>query len=284
MTSKATERGPWTPARDAYAYTRDLSPFGWAWEFLRRNPTFRDAALAYRDKDRRSGVRSLVSCVQGDGTRWIGARCGIIEAESWGLLFFPNPDLNGVRTTPFWTPELTGGELEAIVQPRRAVGCGLISLSEVPGRKTVLVRSDERVRMMIESAGYVEILGAETPNEPPVGDVEVALALGKLSQIDAGIERIEAFVKFCRSPSEYAAKARESRVRRLTKILVALDGKLANHTLREIAHAFHPHDQITDDWNGAGVIKARVRRLAERGETLMQGCYRSLVAPRLARC
>jgi len=279
MSQKAIEMGPWTPEPSDYAYTRNLSPSGWAWEFLRRNPAFREAAFKFRERDKKSGVPSTTTCIQDDGTRWIGARCNIVEAELWGLLFFPNPDHNGLRTMPFWTPDLTEGELEAIVQPRRTVGCGLVSLSDVPGRKNVLVRFGERVRMKVEGAGYSEVLGAEAPTEAPRGKVEVAFAVGKFSNIKSDMERIAAFATYCQNPIAAPSKVRKSSVGRLTKSLMALDGHLADHSLREIAYAFHDPDQISDEWGRTESLRSHVRRIAARGKALSQGCYRSFLAP-----
>jgi len=282
MSQHAVEMGPWTPEPSAYDYMLDLSPSAFAWEFLRRNPAFREAAFKFRNRDKKSGVPSTITCVQDDGTRWIGARRHISEAEHWGLLFFPNPDQNGLKTMPFWTPDLTGGELEAIVQPRRTVGCGLVSLSDVPGRKNVLVRFGERVRMKVEGPGYSEVLGAEAPPEAPQGKVEIAFALGEFSHIESDMERISAFAKYCRNPTEAPSRVREPFARRLIESLMALDGYLAHHSLREVAHAFHDPDQIAQEWGRTDSIRSRVRRLSARGKSLSDGCYRSLLTLKMA--
>jgi hypothetical protein len=63
----------WSNAQ-AYDYTQALSPRGWAWEFLRRNPDFRAEWLQ---------IASSMRVLEGSST------CLSIDAmlSAWGLLF-----------------------------------------------------------------------------------------------------------------------------------------------------------------------------------------------------
>lgn len=61
---------PWRDA-ESYAYTRDLTPEGWAWEFLRRNPEYRAEYDAHVSKR--------------------GERAADLDAVRWGLVGFCDP-------------------------------------------------------------------------------------------------------------------------------------------------------------------------------------------------
>src|SRR5579872_2941971 len=66
------------PAR--YDYTKTLSREGWAWEFLRRNPTYRAAS--------RDAERSTVATKAEGGLLTIRRQSGTSNAEIWGLCSF----------------------------------------------------------------------------------------------------------------------------------------------------------------------------------------------------
>ncbi|HEV2549416.1 MAG TPA: DUF6499 domain-containing protein [Stellaceae bacterium] len=77
------DRSPRPDWRDAssYAYTQELSPEGWAWEFLRRNSDYRAAwsrHLQHTNTEfaQRSQAREALSAA------------GTAEAAPWGLVAF----------------------------------------------------------------------------------------------------------------------------------------------------------------------------------------------------
>lgn len=273
------EEEPWTPDRASYAHTESLSPYGWAWEFVRRNPEFRDEAFTHRARDKATGRPSITPCCSPDGSLWLVARRRVEAAERWGLHCFPNPDRNGLEASPFWTADLIDGELEAFIVPPTGPGYDVLPLSEIPGRKAMLIHMGERVRMLVAGAGYGETLASAAPEAPPTGDVEVALAVGGTRGFDAHIERLGAFIDYCREPARVAERMRESTARRLTDVLMVLDGVLAGRSYREVAHAFYAADEIAEDWRCDGPIKQRIRRIAARGDKLMRCGYRYLLAP-----
>lgn len=84
---------------DDYAYTCRLSRSRWAWEFLRRNSEFRQAALRAGD----SQISEKPAC---HGIRLLRPLCDQIDAEKFGLVFFPDIDANGYEADVFWIPAL----------------------------------------------------------------------------------------------------------------------------------------------------------------------------------
>ena len=59
--------------------------------------------------------------------------------------------------------------------------------------------------------------------------------------------------------------------------LQALDGTLAGARLREVAEALYGPATVAADWHADSALRARVRRLAQRGTVLMRGGYRRLL-------
>ena len=58
--------------------------------------------------------------------------------------------------------------------------------------------------------------------------------------------------------------------------LQALDGTLASASLRTVADVLYGPDAVAADWHADGDLRARVRRLVQRGKKLMRGGYRRL--------
>lgn len=58
--------------------------------------------------------------------------------------------------------------------------------------------------------------------------------------------------------------------------LQALDGTLAGASLRTVADVLFGPDAVTEGWHADGDLRARVRRLVQRGKKLMRGGYRRL--------
>ncbi len=282
MMTDRSEQGPWRPNPDAYAYTRMLSTSGWAWEFLRRNSQFRREALKHRRRDRPERRNTIIPCPQDDGTMWLIGLQRVNVAERWGLELFPDPDKNGLETTPFWLPDVIGGDIEALMEPPARIGCDLFSISSVPKRKTVLIRLGERVRMTVDGSGFNETIGCAAPSAPPSGEILVALTVGGERKFRTHVDRLGAFLDYCQASAPGAPRMAENASRRLREILIALDGRRSGRSYREIACAFYEPDQVKDDWATNAAMKQRIRRLVLRGDSLMRSCYRRLVAPRAA--
>ena len=75
----------------AYDYLSRLSSDRWAWEYVRRNDDFRDDAATRTDDD--------ISEMKADcaDIRILRSRVPQTLAERWGLIFMPDPDLNGLE-------------------------------------------------------------------------------------------------------------------------------------------------------------------------------------------
>ena len=82
---------------DDYAYTCRLSRSRWAWEFLRRNSEFRQAALRAGD----SQISEKPAC---HGIRLLRPLCDQIDAEKFGLVLAEPWEGFWSTLGSFWDP------------------------------------------------------------------------------------------------------------------------------------------------------------------------------------
>lgn len=97
----------WRTAED-YSFTKDLPPWRWAWEFLRRNPEyqqdFRDAIHRLNAREGEYAAeaelldRTGYSIPEGERVKSVPS---IQSREKWLLWFYLNPELDVPRVSPF---------------------------------------------------------------------------------------------------------------------------------------------------------------------------------------
>ena len=61
------------------------------------------------------------------------------------------------------------------------------------------------------------------------------------------------------------------------RTLQALDGTLAGASQRGVAEVLFGNAAVTERWHDDGDLRAQVRRMVRRGQTLMDGGYRRLL-------
>lgn len=238
----------WHPSA-AYLYVLHLDGPALAWEYLRRAPDYR------RDWLRR--------CRHPD------------TALLWGLRLLEDPGLDARNAHPSWFPDH-----DTVVQLYPDADPPLDALPfefwRIPGYKQ-LIHDGRRLLLLARLPGY-------------------CLRLSLAPALDEGMAYIHAF-RACHSPcaryraladelgklvaarveSVAATKCRPSQTMLLElHTLQALDGTLAGASLRTVADVLYGPDAVAADWHADGDLRARVRRLVQRGKKLMRGGYRRL--------
>lgn len=239
---------PWYPTA-AYLYVLHLDPPALAWEYLRRHPDYR------RD--------------------WLRRRRRSEAAQRWGLRLLENPDLDARDAHPVWCADANGVvQLHADVDPPPlAQG---FAFWRLPGRKElfhdgrhlllVIGWPGQRLRLVFapdlaDGTAYVYALRAGARR---IGHRAFAAALEALAlPVDA-------------TPAGVARQRPTAPELLELHTLQALDAGLAGASLREVAEALFGADAVAREWHADGALRARVRRLARRGRTLMRGGYRRL--------
>ena len=95
----------------AYDYLSRLSSDRWAWEYARRNDDLRDDA-AHRSDDDISEKKADCADI-----RILRSRVPQTLAERWGLVFMPDPDLNGFEADAVWSHYVFPDQVEVNCTP-----------------------------------------------------------------------------------------------------------------------------------------------------------------------
>ena len=95
-----------------YDYLSRLSPDRWAWEYARRNPDLRRDAEARSDDDV-SEMKAPCADI-----RLLKPRNPQRLAHRWGLMFMPDPDLNGFEADAVWNKHVFPDQVEVNCSPR----------------------------------------------------------------------------------------------------------------------------------------------------------------------
>ena len=228
----------WQPSA-AYLYVLHLDGPALAWEYLRRHPDYR------RDWRRHNGCAGAV-------------------ARRWGLRRLENPGLDACDAHPAWCPEPAG-----VVQfhPDLAPAEDAVPFDfwHIAGHKHLL------------HDGLHLSLTAWLPGRWR----RVVLASG----LEQGMPYVHAVHDGDSEPHGtdesapwFVSRTRPGRAALLeAHTLQALDATLAGAALRQVAEALYGADAVASDWHADSALRARVRRLAQRGAVLMRGGYGRLL-------
>lgn len=239
----------WHPSA-AYLYVLHLDGPALAWEYLRRDLDYR------RD--------------------WLRRHRHPEMAQRWGLRLLEDPGQDARDAHPTWFPDH-----DAVVQlypdadpPPNA---SLFEFWRIPGRKQ-LIHDGCRLVLVVRQPGCCLRLALAPALEDGTAYVYAIRACqapcvryralaGELDKLQAASDATPAAV----------VKPRPSQSSLLElHTLQALDGTLAGASLRTVAGVLFGPDAVAEGWHADGDLRARVRRLVQRGKKLMRGGYRRL--------
>lgn len=243
------------PAR--YSYTESLQPDDWAWEFLRRNPEYREDAA----------VDPAVEEAPPDPT-------------DWGCDFVADPERRADEIAVFWLPELLGNLIPLAPGPP---GTGPPITYEPwrwPGRKQALSTGD-RLQLIVDGEQPHRLL---LPGpDPPDDGAALGLVLDRSRFWRA---RLDAAARFLAAVGQHLPGFRppppphlsDERRDRLTAMLWALDLQRAGASEHEIAGMALGTSVTGPAWSNHP-DRGEVRRLLAEAGSLVAGGYRRLLAP-----
>lgn len=247
---QAAQPPPWH-ASSAYLYVLHLDGPALAWEYLRRHPGYQLA--------------------------WHMQAPDASAAQSWGLHTLEDPALDAREALPHWlntraravrvvpddNAESDGAPFEFWRLPGRKAlqhdGQGLVLAARWPGCCARLVLAPEL------QEGMPHAFAMCACREPCTHYIDMAADLDRL----AAASRCEPLAVARPRPSPGALHALHT--------LQALDATQAGASLREVAEGLFGAKEMAANWHADSALRARVRRLVQRGRTLVNGGYRELV-------
>jgi hypothetical protein len=252
---------------DRYDYTIGLRRRDWAWEFLRRNPEF--AAMAYTHQ---SKVQISNSCIP--QSKILHLYEPLVPAHYWGLIFFPNPDMQAPAADVFWLPHLDPAIVSVIVSRRRSDErdemraaideCAIDVLRDPNGTEHLLTRGKYSTAQSICS-GF-SLLHAREP-------VKVNLDMrgpGRMEHAFSAYKQAEEILH--NGPWRWT-----SRTQRLRNALICLDVKDAGLPLRSAAEIIFGAERVADQWPNNKQFREQVRGYYRTGQTLRLKGYKQLL-------
>jgi len=237
----------WHPVA-AYLYVLHLDGPALAWEYLRRHPGYR------RD--------------------WRRRRRDPAAAQRWGLRLLENPALDSRDAHPAWFPDH-----DAVVQlypdADPPPDAERFAFWHLPGRKH-LIHDGQRLVLLARWAGCcIRLAFAPGLEDGMAYAYAVRAAPDPYARCRALAD--ELYMLTAATAPAALARPRPSTTMLLElHTLQALDGTLAGASLRTVGQVLFGAESIRRDWHADGALRARVRRLVQRGQTLMCGGYRQL--------
>lgn len=255
-----------------------MSDAAWAWEGLRRNPDYIKAWGRHRSEpmdvsDKNSGLRH------------IALRKPYLEAETYGLLAFADPELPSSEAPVFWRPDLLTGALHVRLQialDGRGDGFSLQSLKCCP---TVLDAADglrhirlggHRFWIQLITRDLVEIQD----------DTRIIITLTGTAGVERRLKTIGHLLSL-----HHSAERESLDIKRVPNRDKLLEGLLAwdvqhdqssrkdqcHGSLRDIAIAIFGERRIAQEWTSNRSLKNHAVRARDRGRAFVTGGYRDLL-------
>ena len=246
----------WHPSA-AYLYVLHLDGPALAWEYLRRNPEYR------RDWQARK-------------------RYAHNEAQRWGLRLLEDPARDARDAQPAWFPD-PASVVHVHPDADPPDDAPAFRLWRFPGRKQLL-HDGKRLLLTSQLVDRVRLLRAaiSLTLEDGMAYAFAVRAGCRLRERWRAVETELALfgttdTRTTASPIAIATD-RPGRASLLhMRTLQALDGVLAGATQRGIAEVLFGIGAVAERWYDDSDLRAQIRRLIRRGQTLMSGEYRQLL-------
>lgn len=239
----------WHPSA-AYLYVLHLDGPALAWEYLRRDPDYR------RD--------------------WLRRQRHPEMAQRWGLRLLEDPGQDARDAHPVWFPDHdTVVQLYPDADPQP--NASLFEFWRIPGHKQ-LIHDGRRLMLVVRQPGCCLRLALALALEDGMAYV-YAIRAGQAPCVRYRVlvGELNKLQEACDTTPTGVVKPRPSPSSLLElHTLQALDGTLAGASLRSVADVLFGPDAVAEGWHADGDLRARVRRLVQRGKKLMRGGYRRL--------
>lgn len=242
----------WHPSA-AYLYVLHLDGPALAWEYLRRNPEYRRAWQQHRHRPEQ-------------------------EAHRWGLRLLEDPTRDARDANPDWFPD-PSSVVQVYPDADPTADALPFHLWRFPGRKH-LTHDGKRLVLTIQFIDHMLRMAISPALEDSMAYAYAVRAGCQLRERWRAIEAELAILDNSKTHCTATTSCRPGRTSMLhMRTLQALDGKLAGASQRDVAEVLFGITTVAERWYDDSDLRAQVRRLIRRGQTLMGGEYRRLLQP-----
>nr|WP_315594120.1 DUF2285 domain-containing protein [uncultured Cupriavidus sp.] len=236
----------------AYLYLLHQDSAALAWEYLRRHPDYQQD--------------------------WLRSRDSAEAARRWGLRLLEDPALDGRDAHPIWFPDHDAVmQLYADADP--PPDAHTFSIWSIPGDKQ-LIHDGKRLVLVARWPGNCVRMALAPDLEDGMAYCHAvrASAMSNTRYRVAAAEQSKVTVTRAAASSAVARPRPTPTALLELHTLQALDAILAGASLRQVAEGLFGVDVVAAGWHADSGLRSRVRRLVRRGQKLMRGGYRGMVA------
>lgn len=248
---------------EAYAPLLEVGRPGFAWEWLRRNDGYRDAAARALDGKPSGGATFIASADEG--------------AEPWGLHAFEAPERDAVAARPLWRREIFPHVLEADALDEGDAG-DRFDLGRMRPLATLAVdRGAERLLLSDgRRAVRVDVVSGTLGGGPAL----LRYRLEGLRRVEAPLLVLRQLVALWRTGAFSRGLHRpERRAARWIQLLRTHDAMVAGASQRDIAAELLGLEAAERRWRvEAPSLRSRAQRLVREARRMAAGGYLSLLA------
>lgn len=240
----------WHPSA-AYLYVLHLDGPALAWEYLRRNPEYRRAWQRHRRHPRHAALR-------------------------WGLRLLEDPTRDARDASPDWFLD-PSSVVQVYPDADPTADALLFQLWRFPGRK-YLMHDGKRLVLTTQLVNRMLRMAISPALEDGMAYVFAVRAGCQLRERWRAIETELALLDTAKVHRTAIVTGRPGRTSMLhMRTLQALDGTLAGASQRGVAEVLFGITAVAERWYEDSDLRAQVRRLIRRGQTLMGGGYHRLL-------
>lgn len=265
-----SSRSDWRDPR-SYDHIGALTRQSLAWEFLRRNPNYRDAWSRHDPGPaKKLEVEGPLRVLQLPELP--------PHLAKWGLLYLEDPEKDATQADVVWHPRVCPSVLPANVVPSSADCSGDgVHLANLPTSATLFVDGKDEQHLLIgESGRAVQLFCPERPRISV--DAVVRPEIHGCQALEPKFAALKSLAELRRCARPMKRLRLPGYVRMLPQILGALDGYLACASQRDIAARIFGPSTVEQEWRtDSDYLRARVRRLICKGQELMTSGYRRLL-------
>ncbi len=243
-------------ATAAYLYILRLDRYALAWEYLRRNPDYREQ------------WKHSINCLD--------------IAKRWGCTTFENPYIDARNVCPQWIVD-TPNQLHIIPASQDDHSDHSFSLWALGGSRSLLHRGTHmQLHIQCPSSSIHVRLDPNIEEGRPYAFVMRAdrWLSERMRLISDAVGHFIDVQSAKQSAPQIAQTFPLSRTALIhARTLQALDGVHAGASQRDIAIVLFGDHRVQSDWTSDGELRAQVRYLIRRGKVCVNGGYRALLRP-----
>lgn len=251
-----------------YDYLSWLSPDRWAWEYARRNKELRRDA---RTRQRGDISQREVCC----GIRVLRPRTTQTLAERWGLVFMPDPDLDGFQANAVWSHYVFPDQVEVNCTPRRpGQNCEIWDRTVPTCRITHITDRAAREYLLLRGKGCVVQVRCTGMSLMSIEPVRMKLQISDMDAYERRLKIQQEAMKVYGDGPDTSEPLWTKTTQILRNGLIALDCLDAGMKQRDIAALIYGEEIVENDWgDDCSSVRSQLRYVIKKAEGLRDGGY-----------